>query len=163
MTVVVTGTGWIGGGVGSVSSALDTILGAAEKEIHISAFSFTSRADLPLAAIATALERGVEVRIVVNHLSEQTPSVRRRLESLAAKYKHMHLYDYVGGGELHAKIVIGDRKTALVGSSNLSFRGLMTNHELGVVIEGTDAEAAAAVIDRLLRSALVRRVNGPAR
>jgi cardiolipin synthase len=159
MTIVVTGTGWIGGGVGSVAAAMDEILARAESEIHLSAYSFTSRADLPLAAIAGALDRGVETRLLVDHLATQTKSVRARLIGLAAKHRHLYLYDYVASGELHAKVLIADRKTALIGSSNLSFRGLMTNHELGVVVEGPDAASAAAMLDRLLRTRLVERVG----
>src|SRR5439155_24410560 len=129
MTVVVTGTGWIGGGVGSIAAAMDEMLTSAAAEIHMSAFSFSSRADMPLAALAGALDRGIEVRVVIDHLANQTPSVRVRLARLARMHRHLFLYDYVGAGELHAKVVVADRRIALIGSSNLSFRGLMSNHE----------------------------------
>lgn len=162
MTIVVTGTGWIGGGAGSIASALDEILTDARTEIHVSAFSFTSRADRPLAGIAEALDRGIEVRMVIDHLGNQTPSVQARLRRLARAHRHMYLYDYIGAGELHAKVVVADRRRALIGSSNLSQRGLMSNHELGVVVDGPDAASAAAMIDRLLRTALVVRVEGRA-
>jgi len=54
--------------------------------------------------------------------------------------------------DLHAKVIVVDRKKALVGSANLSLRGLMNNHELGVVVEGPVAAEIARAIDMLMAS-----------
>jgi cardiolipin synthase len=54
--------------------------------------------------------------------------------------------------DLHAKVIVADRKMALVGSSNLSRRGLLNNHELALFVEGKTVEQIASAIDKLLLS-----------
>lgn len=52
--------------------------------------------------------------------------------------------------DLHAKLVVIDRQKAIVGSSNLSRRGLLTNYELALVVEGMAVAEIANVVDRLI-------------
>jgi phosphatidylserine/phosphatidylglycerophosphate/cardiolipin synthase-like enzyme len=60
-----------------------------------------------------------------------------------------------GTGEgLHAKVLVADRSAALVGSSNLTFHGLVSSHELAVLVRGPLAGEIADRIDMLARSAL---------
>jgi len=61
--------------------------------------------------------------------------------------------------DLHTKIILVDHKYALVGSANLSLRGLMDNHELGIVIEGAGVTEIAKAIKSLLASPYVSTVN----
>ena len=49
---------------------------------------------------------------------------------------------------------------ALVGSPNLTFHGMMSAHELAVVIRGPAAEAIASRVDRLLHSQLAFMETG---
>jgi len=84
----------------------------------------------------------------------QHPGAVRRLLDLAGTYNHCELFSFSGEEEndLHAKVIAVDRKVALIGSSNLSRRGLQANHELAVVVEGTEVDVIASALDRLFGS-----------
>lgn len=149
--VVVTGTAWMGGGIGSIESALERLFREAKQEIALTAYTISSGADLLFDWIEAALARGIEVRLVINRLNTQPSDVVVRLRRLASTYPHFHLYDFVPESEvdLHAKAVVVDRRIALVGSSNLSRRGLLANHELALLVEGLAAVDVARAIDFL--------------
>ena len=53
---------------------------------------------------------------------------------------------------MHAKAIVFDRNIAVVGSTNLSFNGLVANHEIAVMIEGPAVMKVVEAIDRLLLS-----------
>jgi len=150
--VLVTGTAWLGGGTGAIESELNHLFREARQEVMLSAYAIGSSLDLLFDWLEGALARGVDVKLVVNGLQAQPADVGSRLRGLADAYPHMHLYDFVPGtdADLHAKVVVADRKKALVGSSNLSRRGLLTNHELAVLVEGPTAAEIGRVLDRLL-------------
>jgi len=160
VNIVVTGTEWLGGGVGSIETALEKLFRDACDEISISAYAISSGADIIFEWIETALNRGVRVKLLVNRLEGQPPDVVARIIKLVNNYPHMHLYLFLAQeiSDLHAKIIVIDRKKALVGSSNLSQRGLMTNYEMGLVIEGPAASEIAGTMDRLYQSRLVSHI-----
>ena len=129
VSVVVTGTAWMGSGIGSIESALERLLREAEHEIALTVYAIGSGADLLLDWLEAALARGVQVKLVVNRLRSQPPDVTIRLRQFATMYPHLLFYDFAPESEtdLHAKVVVVDRRLALVGSSNLSRRGLLSN------------------------------------
>jgi len=51
--------------------------------------------------------------------------------------------------QLHAKIIVADRKKAIVGSANLSWGGMYSNYEIGLLIEGEAAWKLAEIVDTL--------------
>jgi cardiolipin synthase len=150
--IVVSGLGWMGGGIGSIESAIQELLENAQDEILLTAYSI-GNADHIFDLLDSALARGVRVRMVVNRFSEQHDSVQYRLTQLQKKYPHFHLHQFLPDGErgdLHAKVLVLDRKQALVGSSNLSYNGMVLNHELAVVLRDPEAASqVATAIDRL--------------
>lgn len=152
VTVYVTGIGWMGGGIGSIESALERLFRQAEHEILLTVYVLGNRMDLLFGWLEEALSRGVEITLIINRLSNQTREVADQLLHITQIYPHFHLYDFFAPGEtdLHAKVVIVDRQVALVGSSNLSKRGLLGNHELALLVEGSAATGVAAAIDRLV-------------
>lgn len=159
--VVVTGLAWMGGGVGSIESALEKLFREANQEIAFTAYSATGGADLLFDWTETALARGVRILAIINHLMEQPEDIVVRLQRLNTLYQHFLLYDFLADSQadMHAKVVVADRWRALVGSSNLSRRGLHFNHELAVLLQGPAAVTIATALDRLCKSAHVRRVS----
>jgi cardiolipin synthase len=149
----------MGGRVGSIQSVLEQLLRGAQEEVAIAAYSIRSSADLVLDWMEAALARGVKVAMVVNRIPEQASDVVARLEGMARKHQWLSLYSFTadGHGQLHAKLVVVDRRTALIGSSNLSRHGLLDNHEMAVLTTGDPAETAAGAFDALLASTLVTR------
>lgn len=148
--IVVSGLGWMGGGVGSIESAIEDLLSSAQREILLTAYAI-GQADRIFDLLEAALARGIRVVMIVNRLSEQHRSVQQRLERLSNKYAHFHLYPFQPDeGDLHAKVLVVDRRMALIGSSNLSYSGMVINHELAVLIEGMHASSIAGAIDTLI-------------
>ena len=76
------------------------------------------------------------------------------------RYQHFHLYDFLveAGSSLHAKAIVADHRAALIGSSNMSRRGLLANHELALLVDGPAAATAGRAMDALIESRLVIRV-----
>lgn len=147
--IVATGGEWLGGGIGSALSALHALLGSARNEIHVLAYSITSGSDELTTLLADRLSEGKSVTMIVNRLNEQPAGVVTMLNSMT-KYMHFHLYSYdAEESDLHAKAVVVDRRRAIVGSSNMSRRGLHQNFELGVIVEGKAAWNIAELVERL--------------
>lgn len=151
MNVAVTGGAWMGSGVGSIESALTALFREAEEEVTLTAYAISDSADLLFDMLDAALARGIQVKLIVNRLSGQPARAVGQLRALAQIYPHLHLYDFTlkEGEDLHAKVIVADRRRAMVGSSNLSRRGLIANHELAVLIEGAPAEEIARVLEFL--------------
>ena len=76
------------------------------------------------------------------------------------RYQHFQLYNFLGeaGSSLHAKAIVVDHRAALIGSSNMSRRGLLANHELALLVDGEPAATAGRAMDALIESPLVSRV-----
>jgi len=159
--VVVTGTGWMGSGFGSIDSALDRLFASATNEISICAYSISSGAEVILERIESTLQRNVEVCLIINKVDKQEETVRKKLNDLLISYARLRIYNFQpreGDGDLHAKVIVIDRSQALVGSSNFSRRGLLRNHELGVIVEGNAAAEVARTLDLLITSGQLERV-----
>jgi cardiolipin synthase len=158
--VVVTGVSWMGGGIGSIESALEQLIREAEQEIDLTAYSITSGADVLFDWLEAALARGIKVRMIINRKDEQPSGVVDKLERLAGTYQHFELYNFTTeGAALHAKVIIADRRVALIGSSNLSKSGLLNNHEIAVLIRGPVAQTTASVLERIFKNEHTVRVR----
>ena len=119
----------MGAGIGSIESAIDELFRNATDEIILSVYTIGSGADLVFRWLEGALDRGVQVSLVINSLEDQPQDVVGRLRLIGKSYSHFHLYDFRGeaGSALHAKVIVADHRFALIGSSNMSRRGLLAN------------------------------------
>ena len=154
VSIVVTGLAWMGGGIRSVESAIEDMLTNASDEIQVAAYMITGGAGEFLRLVQNCLYRGVRVTMIVNRLETQPEEIRAVIKDMARQFHHFVLLDFNPKDEqeyLHAKIMVADRSTALVGSPNLSWRGLVVNHELAVVITGPAAAKIAGLLDSLGR------------
>ena len=161
ITTCVTGLAWMGSGIGSIESAMERLFREATNEIMITSYAISNATDGLLEWFELALSRGILVKMVINHLAEQPDDVVVKMFRLGRNYPHFKLYDFTGDEEndLHAKAIVVDRRLALIGSSNLSRRGLLTNHELAILIEGTSVGEVAQALDKLLASHMVKEVQ----
>ena len=158
--VVVTGTAWMGTGIGSIESAIGDLFRDATDEIIMAAYSISTGSDLTFRWLESALTRGVQVTLIVDAFNHQPADVVGRLSALAVAYDHFRLFDFQGDDRsaLHAKAIVADRKVALIGSSNMSRRGLLVNYELAVLVNGPAASITGQTIDALIGGSLVRRI-----
>lgn len=98
-----------------------------------------------LAALGTAVLRGVDVRIIVSAIADQ-PLVSFAQSSyygeLLARGVHIHRYrDYL----LHAKNVRIDDRLGIIGSSNVDIRSFQLNEEVSLLL--LDAPSVARLRD----------------
>lgn len=151
-SVAVTGTAWMGGGVGSVQSAIEELLDRADNEIQIAVYEMTAGAEDFINRLRTCLARGVRTTMIVNRYGDKPFVIKQRLQDLAKRFPHFEVFDFrpeTSSEDLHAKILVVDRRQALVGSANLTWRGLVGNHELAVVVSGSTASRIAGLLDKL--------------
>jgi cardiolipin synthase len=164
VSIAVTGPGWLGGGVPAVERMLADLIASAEQEVTLTAYSITPGSDRIWAEFEQALATGIRVTIVIDRLCEQNEVTRSLLYRLARVYSDaFSLYDFVGedlSTGLHAKVLVVDRRVALVGSANLSHRGMVTAHEMATIVRGPTADRVAQRLDALIGSWLVARVRG---
>jgi phosphatidylserine/phosphatidylglycerophosphate/cardiolipin synthase-like enzyme len=153
-TVLVTGPAWMGSGIGSIETALKRLLSGAREDVAITAYSLSGSADPLFEWIEEALMRGVRVKLIYNKVDRLKKAALSRLDSLAEEYPHFLLYDFADKKtyDLHAKAVVADRRKAIVGSSNLSVGGILGNHEMAILIEGSPAATVGRAIERLIKS-----------
>jgi phosphatidylserine/phosphatidylglycerophosphate/cardiolipin synthase-like enzyme len=50
---------------------------------------------------------------------------------------------------LHAKVIVADRKKAILGSANFSWGGMSSHYEIGVLLEGKDAWTLSELVDEI--------------
>lgn len=155
----------MGGGIGSVDTALEALLDDAHDEVLVVIYAIGYGGVAFLNRLMATASRGVRIVVIVNRFSEQPDEVKGTLHRLARDYVWCDVLDFAPADpeeELHAKAVVADRSRAIVGSANLSRRGLLTNYELAVVLEDEAARDVARAIDALRQDPrLVRPVPTP--
>ena len=78
--------------------------------------------------LISAAQRGVDVNLtMVNN-----PSYYKYWDQLAAAGVHVHLYGQSADTYIHAKDIVADGSTAIVGSINLSDNSMLNNRELAI-------------------------------
>jgi cardiolipin synthase len=148
--ILATGERFIGKGFRAIEPSIEELIKSAKNEIQIATFLFKDTARPVLDLLRAAAERGVKLTIAVNQLKEQPKEIVQRLGELGREYPHVRIVDFVGvGGILHAKVLVADRKVAIVGSANFTWHGFVTNHELAVLVRGQPAWDLASLLDRL--------------
>jgi putative cardiolipin synthase len=138
---------------GKIVSVLRPLIEGAQREvILISPWIIPSEPGM--GVLCTLVRRGVRVRVLINSLAAQDPLVvhagyaRYRPRLLACGVElHEHRPSVAfpagarpglsAGASLHAKVVVVDRKSMLVGSMNLDPRSRVLDTEVAVSIEST--------------------------
>ena len=88
-----------------------------------------------LRALVTAALSGVDVRILVPAVSDVSLArAAARASYLPLVDAGVRIFEYLPS-MLHAKALVADSRTSLVGSANCDFRSFRLNFELGVIID----------------------------
>ena len=136
--ILATGPEFVKMGFRGTKPVIEDLVKNAQKEILIFAYKFGPEIEL-WNLIEERLEGGVKITIVAS-VKEQVDAVKEKLEMLELKFgkNNFHLVDFQNpsGGLLHAKVIVVDRKKAVIGSANFSWGGMINHYELGVLIEG---------------------------
>jgi cardiolipin synthase len=162
VSLAVTGLAWLGTGAPSVEQEMTGLVRGARREIALCAYAITSGAMSFLTELREVVSQGVTATLVVNAFSDQSREVQAFLTECVQSNDRWRVYDFASPGphtELHAKVLVVDRSAALIGSANFSFHGLVSNHEMAVVVRGPTAAKIATRIDMLSQSTLVKSVS----
>nr|WP_092075119.1 phospholipase D family protein [Dendrosporobacter quercicolus]NSL49634.1 hypothetical protein [Dendrosporobacter quercicolus DSM 1736]SDN33866.1 cardiolipin synthase [Dendrosporobacter quercicolus] len=155
-----TGSQWLGRGIESVHSNVCQMIEETSQELIIVAYSIGTGAIETIDSLEALLHRGVNVKILVNRFDGQPQGIREAIFRLSQSYLNFRVFDFSpsDGSDLHAKVIISDRKRAIIGSANLSWRGMVTNHEIAVMIGDDSIELVAKVVDEIFYSDYVREI-----
>lgn len=162
VTIVVTGLAWMERGIRSTYSIVEDMLANASDEIQVATYMITEGAMDFIQLLTNCLNKGVRVTLVVNRFSKQPQKIQTAISQLARDFLHFDLFEFCPKDkmeDLHAKLIVVDRSKALVGSSNLSWKGLIMNHELAVLVEGPVAARIGRLVDALAKDTRTRPVK----
>ena len=150
-TILATKTDMIGGGVRGTGPAIRELIEEAKDEIHILAYSMTEEAVSFIRLLESGLDRGLRVVLVINRLGGQNGRVAAILHSMNRRYGRFTLGDFddPDGWDLHAKVLVQDRRAAVIGSANISWRGMEKNIEIGILVRDGSAWRLSSIIDDL--------------
>ena len=108
---------------------LATLISSARKSVHVQDEVMADPAIFKL--LGDRAKAGVDVRVQLGRLSGSADEDAKR-DLLAAGVKQIRVVD---SPTLHAKMVLVDKKSAYVGSINLTTNSLDKNRELGVIVD----------------------------
>ena len=120
-------------------NAYISLLNSARKYAYIYTPYFVASPEL-LGAISNAANGGVDVRLITPHIPDKwyVHMITRRYYDLLLK-SGVKVYEYLPGF-LHAKALVSDDNTAIVGSINFDYRSMNLNYECAVWMHNTDVE-----------------------
>ncbi|CAI9730715.1 5' [Octopus vulgaris] len=86
--------------------------------------------------LSAGKNRNVEIKLLENKPNSemQSPDTEILIEDAHASVRHIDMKKLLGGGIMHTKIWIIDRRHFYIGSSNLNWRSLAQVKDLGVII-----------------------------
>jgi len=129
-----------GPGTGRLTAAVVVgLIGEATKEIQLVGCAAHSEPTVE-QALTDAVSRGVEVTLVLERAVDNPAYTFSGpvFPGLQARRLHWPASHRPSGASLHAKVIVVDRKTALVGSANLTSWAMERNLECGLLIRGGD-------------------------
>ncbi|MBX6394437.1 MAG: phosphatidylserine/phosphatidylglycerophosphate/cardiolipin synthase family protein [Alicyclobacillaceae bacterium] len=110
-------------------SLLLTAMDRARTSVYVEMFELSD--DNLLQALSRAANRGVGVHVLLDPNQPGRTAVQRRLAKAGVD---VHLYRS-RGERLHAKVLVVDARTVILGSANWTSRAFEANHELIVAFE----------------------------
>ncbi|MEW6426627.1 MAG: phospholipase D-like domain-containing protein [Thermodesulfobacteriota bacterium] len=141
---------------GDYYPALEQAIDGAQRQIRMVMFLFrptgsgNNRPAKIIAALGRARKRGVDVRVILEAAKDDS-SLNSSNRAAARKLREQGIavfYD-TPTTTTHAKMVVIDGRTSVVGSHNLTQSALSRNHELSLIIDNRDL--AARLLDYIER------------
>jgi cardiolipin synthase len=99
-------------------------------------------------ALVGAVRRGVAVKVFLPKHSDMRIIDILRNRYLGMLCKHQVQFLFYVPDNLHAKILLADRRTFILGSPNFDFRSFRYQHE--IALQGRDPEAVRLIVDHVL-------------
>jgi len=115
------------------SGVVTDVIRSAAQSLLVASFAAYGVDDV-VGELRQAVRRGV----LVDLLLEESTAAVRAFTSLHGHVRVWRRTDAAASGTLHAKAIIADRHTALLGSANLTDRALRDDIEVGVILRDPD-------------------------
>ncbi|WP_056934147.1 phospholipase D family protein [Thermococcus barophilus] len=150
-TILTTGTHLKKRNFRNIYTVIYELLDGARDQIHLVTYVITDNAMWLVDLLEKNLRRGRSVKFIVNELNPSL-KITKRLYRLDKKYDNFTLIEFqkkYPGETIHAKLIVVDRKKAVIGSMNFTWGGMVGNHEVGVLVEGPDIEDLAYTLDMI--------------
>lgn len=114
-------------------------------------------------AVIEALHRGVQVTLVTHEAEDLASMASVALRNLLAEARNrtgkLAVYTAPADGVLlHLKVVVADQRRGVLGSANLTGKGLAGNLEAGTLVGPADAAEICYVVRRTIAAGLATRV-----
>lgn len=149
----------------SYAKAIRDTINIARDKIYITApFIEQAGIEMMLDPLLSALGREVSITIITHDLttlsSPQSVALERLRKEASRLRKALIAYSVASdsGGLLHAKIVVADKRQMVVGSANLTYPGLVSNCEVGVILGENESDEMQLVLSRLIRCGPLKMV-----
>ena len=161
MGISVSGSKWNNGRAGDIRDMFyNTLRNDVEDLVQISTFALgqdNEEVNEFFSIIKELLKSEREVKLFVNDDGKScTKYAKGKISSLKERYPEKFFPQYFKSskktGILHAKLIVVDRKIALVGSANISRYALSLNHEVMLKISGKAAADLSLLLDDLSKS-----------
>ncbi|WP_264229687.1 phospholipase D-like domain-containing protein [Acholeplasma laidlawii] len=126
---------------------IEELISKATKHIVITGYAISEHFDEIMEKLNVKSKQGVMVELFINDYEK----VKTHLDKIEHSNKNFfRVYKFIEKEEdkmasLHAKTVIIDREKALISSANLSYHGMVSNIEIGVLVESK--EKAQQILD----------------
>jgi len=148
--ILVTGEKCTGQGFRALEPVIEELIGSAKVEVHVIAYLLSPFAVGFMELLERAMERGVSVTLIVNALADQPEQIKKYTSKLVERFPSFTVKSFDRSNDvIHAKVLIIDRRIAIVGSANLTWGGLVSNHEICVLVRGEPAFKIAALLDSI--------------
>ncbi len=149
--------------VRATAQVLLDLIAEATRELRLMTYSARPHEGVR-SALAAAVARGVAVTVVVETLRGAGGTLEGEEPAAAfAGIGGVRLWHWPVGqrtvrrGRMHAKLAVGDRRTLLVSSANLTQSGVAANIEAGLLVRGGSAPRRVAEhIDELQAAGVLR-------
>ena len=148
--ILATGPEFLKDGIRGTGPVIEEIIKNSEKEIQILAYVISHHASKFLDLLELALKREIKITIILNKFEKHDVKIKKKIKKMQKLYRKFTIIDFTGSTrnpDLHAKVIVVDRKNAIIGSANFSWHGMTGNYEIGVYLEGDSAWKLGKLID----------------
>lgn len=116
---------------------LKEMITSAQKNITLTGYSISDHFDDLLNLIHLKSKQGITVELFLNNYNE-TKHIFKDINISNRSFFKVYSYSGIDGDEmasLHAKTMIVDERKVFISSANLSYHGMVSNIEIGVMID----------------------------
>lgn len=159
--------GWRTSDLEPTEHAFHSMVRAAQHRVVVMTPFFDVKGALWLQELLRLVQPGVERILVLRSLEDRTrKDYPNGFDVIASwlKPEGVKIFNYSiprlessGRETFHAKVVLCDRNTAYLGSSNMNAASLEHSMEMGVALKGRAAADVATVVDSVLKAAVAWR------